>query len=555
MKLINRSAGVLSILLILTAISGFSNFNPAYISDNQTNSFLLKVSKNKTGSGDLPNWGTMDPEKDGYEGTGTDNFYEYLNTLANPPERNEVIVAVIDSGFDIEHPDLKNNIWNNESEINGITGIDDDNNGYVDDFYGWNFLGNANYISLEVAREYKKLKKANTPKTDPYFIKVEEEYESKKDETISTKDGIDQTLADVIEAEAILNQKNITTDPRKLQEISMSLPEGKVSDAASIILGVYLLFGSDKNDLIQLKRDYDIKVKCLFDTTDTHTLVGDDPYNLTETNYGNNDVTEKNEEHGTHVSGIIASVKTGQAPFAKLMLLRGVPNEGDERDKDIANAIRYAADNGADIINMSAGKYFSPDAEYVVEAIKYAEEKNVLIVLSAGNEGNNITDIVNYPRKYYMENGQKEYFDNMIVVGANSWMKKWSDKMDPQNKNLRYDLAAPFSNYSKTVVDIFAPGVQINSTIPGGKYKMIDGTSMASPEVAGVAAVIKAYYPDLTAAQLKDILLSSARQYPDLKVKVKDGPKQLFSDMSKSGGVVDLMRAFKKAGEVSALQN
>lgn len=555
MKLINRSAGVLSILLILTAISGFSNFKPAYISDNQTNSFLLKVSKNKTGSGDLPNWGTMDPEKDGYEGTGTDNFYEYLNTLANPPERNEVIVAVIDSGFDIEHPDLKNNIWNNESEINGITGIDDDNNGYVDDFYGWNFLGNANYISLEVAREYKKLKKANTPKTDPYFIKVEEEYESKKDETISTKDGIDQTLADVIEAEAILNQKNITTDPRKLQEISMSLPEGKVSDAASIILGVYLLFGSDKNDLIQLKRDYDIKVKCLFDTTDTHTLVGDDPYNLTETNYGNNDVTEKNEEHGTHVSGIIASVKTGQAPFAKLMLLRGVPNEGDERDKDIANAIRYAADNGADIINMSAGKYFSPDAEYVVEAIKYAEEKNVLIVLSAGNEGNNITDIVNYPRKYYMENGQKEYFDNMIVVGANSWMKKWSDKMDPQNKNLRYDLAAPFSNYSKTVVDIFAPGVQINSTIPGGKYKMIDGTSMASPEVAGVAAVIKAYYPDLTAAQLKDILLSSARQYPDLKVKVKDGPKQLFSDMSKSGGVVDLMRAFKKAGEVSALQN
>lgn len=555
MKLINRSAGILSILLFLTAISGFSNFKPAYISDNQTNSFLLKVSKNKTGSGDLPNWGTMDPEKDGYEGTGTDNFYEYLNTLANPPERKEVIVAVIDSGFDIEHPDLKNNIWNNESEINGITGIDDDNNGYVDDFYGWNFLGNANYISLEVAREYKKLKKANTPKTDPYFIKVEEEYESKKDETISTKDGIDQTLADVIEAEAILNQKNITTDPRKLQEISMSLPEGKVSDAASIILGVYLLFGSDKNDLIQLKRDYDIKVKCLFDTTDTHTLVGDDPYNLTETNYGNNDVTEKNEEHGTHVSGIIASVKTGQAPFAKLMLLRGVPNEGDERDKDIANAIRYAADNGADIINMSAGKYFSPDAEYVVEAIKYAEEKNVLIVLSAGNEGNNITDIVNYPRKYYMENGQKEYFDNMIVVGANSWMKKWSDKMDPQNKNLRYDLAAPFSNYSKTVVDIFAPGVQINSTIPGGKYKMIDGTSMASPEVAGVAAVIKAYYPDLTAAQLKDILLSSARQYPDLKVKVKDGPKQLFSDMSKSGGVVDLMRAFKKAGEVSALQN
>lgn len=555
MKLNNKTAGILSLILILVVTTGFINLKFTYHSNNQTNSLLLRAFKNKTDSGDLPNWATMDPVKDGYEGTSTNSFYEYLKSMSNPPERKEVIVAVIDSGFDIEHPDLKNNIWNNEIEVNGVTGVDDDSNGYVDDFHGWNFLGNANYISLEVAREYKKLKNAKTPKTDPYFIKVEEEYESKKDETIATKDGIDQTLADVIESEAILEQKNITTDPRKLQEISMNLPEGKLSDAASIILGVYLLFGADKDDLIQLKRDYDIKVKCLFDTTDTHILVGDDPENLSETNYGNNDVSEKNEEHGTHVSGIIASVKTGQAPFAKLMLLRGVPNEGDERDKDIANAIRYAADNGANIINMSAGKYFSPDAEYVVDAIKYAAEKNVLIVLSAGNEGDNITDIVNYPRKYYMENGQKVYFENMIVVGANSWMKKWSSKKDPENKNLRYDLAAPFSNYSKTVVDIFAPGVQINSTIPGGKYKMIDGTSMASPEVAGVAAVIKAYYPNLTASQLKDILISSARQYPELVVRVKEGPKQLFSDLSKSGGVVDLMSAFKKAGEVSALEN
>ncbi|MEZ4690086.1 MAG: S8 family serine peptidase [Ignavibacteria bacterium] len=245
--------------------------------------------------------------------------------------------------------------------MNGTEGVDDDNNGYVDDFHGWNFLGNANYISLEVAREYKKLKKANTPKTDPYFIKVEDEYYSKKDETIATKDGIDQTLADVIEAEAVLKQKNITTDPRKLQEISMSLPEGKLSDAASIILGVYLLFGADKDDLVQLKRDYDIKkVKCLFDTTDTYILVGDDPDNLSETNYGNNDVTEKNEEHGTHVSGIIASVKTRVKGtickahcFSEAFQIRR-----RRRDKDIANAIRYAADNGANIINMSAGKYF-----------------------------------------------------------------------------------------------------------------------------------------------------------------------------------------------------
>ena len=442
MKLQKKPAGILILITALLFSFNFLSFRSIELNHHDQYKYkfnppLLKAFQNKAAEGDLPDWDEMDPDKDGYEGTRTNMFYEYIKTLNPIPQRKEVIVAVIDSGFDIDHPDLKDNVWNNEAEINGIAGVDDDNNGYVDDFHGWNFLGNAKFISLEVTREYKRLKATNTPKTDPYYIKVKEEYDSKKDETMTTSVGISQTLDDYLDAEKVLKAKNITTDPRKLQGIANDLPEGKVSDAASVILGVYLLFGMDRNDLIETNEEYKNKAKYLFDTTDTYILIGDDPNVLLETNYGNNDVSEKVEIHGTHVAGIIASKKTGQAPFAKLMLLRAVPNEGDERDKDIGNAIRYAVDNGADIINMSAGKYFSPDPEFVVDAIKYAEDKGVLFVISAGNEGENVTDIVNYPRKYIEENGEKKYFSNMIVVGASSWMKKWSREKDPGEQKFK----------------------------------------------------------------------------------------------------------------------
>lgn len=516
---------------------------------------LIRAFENKISLGDLPDWTLLDPEKDGYEGVRTKSFYQYLNTLGFVPVKKEVIVAVIDSGFDIDHPDLKENIWINQAEINGETGFDDDNNGYIDDLHGWNFLGKAKYLSLEVSREYYRLKKLNTPESDPYFKKVKEEFERKKDETISTEIGVKETLEEIIKAEKILKEKNITTDPKKLMEITNDL-EGKYQDAASMILGVYMLYGSDRKELEELNAEYINKANVLFDSTETHLLIGDNPEVMFETDYGNNDVVEKTEIHGTHVSGIIGSKKTGQAPFVKIMCLRAVPNQGDERDKDIGNAIRYAVDNEANIINMSAGKYFSPNPDFVVDAIKYAEDKGVLFVLAAGNEGDDISNIVNYPRKFIEENGTKRYFTNMIVVGANSWMKQWNLEKDPENQNSKFDLAAPFSNYSKVVVDIFAPGVEINSTIPDGKYKRLGGTSMAAPVVTGIAAVLKSYYPQLTAAQLKEAVISSARQYDGLKVKLKGkSSKELFSELSKSGGVIDLINAFKKAREISGEVN
>ena len=502
-----------------------------------------------SGEGDLPDWALLSPE-DGYEGVRTNEFYKYLKTLSNVPDRKDVIVAVIDSGFDIDHPDLKDNIWINEKEINGVENIDDDNNGYVDDFHGWNFLGDSKALPLEATREYFRLKSLNTPETDPYFIKVKETYEDKKDENTSTLTGISETLNEYVNAENVLKEKNITTDPKKLMEISTTL-KGKYQDAASMILGIYMLYGTDKENLTKLEKQYRTKVKVLFDSTYVSEEFSE---TLLEKNYGNNNVSENKEEHGTHVSGIIASQKTGQDPFAKIMCLRAVPNEGDERDKDIGNAIRYAVDNGADIINMSAGKYFSRFPEFVVDAIKYAEEKGVLFVISGGNEGVDISQIVTYPKKFTEENGSKKYFTNMIVVGASSWMKQWNIEKDPENLNSKYDLAAPFSNYSDEVIDIFAPGADINSTVPGAGYKKLSGTSMAAPVVSGVAAILKSYFPQLSASQLKDVIVSSARQYEGLKVKLRRNPvKVLFSDLSKSGGVIDLINAFKRAGEVTGM--
>ncbi|MCB0720806.1 MAG: S8 family serine peptidase [Ignavibacteriae bacterium] len=528
---------------VYNAVSGHRAFsNPEY-------SILYNLSLSKVSDGDLPDWALLDPDKDGYEGTRTKTFFEYINSLPEAPQRSEVIVAVIDSGFDINHPALKNRIWQNEAEVNGVAGVDDDGNGYIDDFNGWNFLGDVKYSNYEMTREFRRLKMEKVPESDPYYQKVVQEMKEERDEVEGTLSGLKQTMEVVEDAYETLKSGGYPTDPEKLQLVQENL-SGKYREAANKIMTAYLLFGVTKEDLDEYIKEYTIKDKYLFDTTMAHFPYNDNPNVLDEKGYGNNDVSVDFESHGTHVSGIIAGEKDGigQAPFAKIMTLRAVPNEGDERDKDIGNAIRYAVDNGADIINMSAGKYYSPNPEYVVDAINYAKEKGVLFVVSAGNEALDVEKTVNYPRKYYVENGQVKSFDNMIVVGASTWMKSWNEDKDPDDLAQGFDLAAPFSNYSETVVDVFAPGLEINSTIPGSKYERISGTSMASPEVAGVAAVLKAYFPYLTPEQIKETLINSVRKYDGLKVKVRGkNSKMDFEKMSKSGGVIDLMNAFEYA--------
>ncbi len=512
---------------------------------------LVNKIKSRFASADLPDWSQLSPEKDGYEGTRTLELYDYIKSkgIADP---KPIIVAVMDSGFELDHPDLKANVWNNEAEINGIAGVDDDGNGYVDDFHGWNFLGNAVALNLEVTREYARLKKEGVSETDSYFKKVKKEYDSKKEDDVSTNDYIKTLAKTTKDAVDVLKANNVTTDPKKLQEISSTLT-GKSKDAAESILGSYMLMGITPDDIFEYEKEYESKVNMSYDLNfDPSTVIGDNSKVLDEKNYGNNDPSVKVSSHGTHVAGTIGATKKGigQAPFVKLMFIRVVPADGDERDKDIANGIRYAVDNGASIINLSAGKYFASNEQYVIDAIKYAESKGVLFVAAAGNEGTNIETTVNYPRKFYTENGNIKYFSNLLCVGASTWMKQWSTEKDPSNLTRKFDLAASFSNFSDKVVDLYSPGVEVNSTVPGGKYQRMGGTSMASPNAAGVAAIIKGYFPNLNAAQLKEILMKSSRKYVGLTVKTKELGKVDFSKLSKTSGVVDAYNAFMMAKDM-----
>lgn len=545
MSKIKKITGLFLLLIFFISTStAYSSLSPLPF---QLRLNLLNVLKQKSilyskyDSSTFYYWAQLDPERDGYEGTRTLRFFSENNITIT----DTVVVAIIDSGFDIDHPDLKDHIWKNYTEIFGTPGIDDDSNGYVDDFYGWNFLGDAEAISYEFVREYYRLKKLGVPENDPYFVKVKTEFDSKYYNAKDNYQTVKRYLNELENAENTLKNGNYPTDPDELLKIQENL-KGKYADAANLIIFYKVFLGYSKSELLEYYKEMDLKVKYAFDSTSPSVYIGDNPSVLTEKGYGNNNVRYRNSAHGTHVAGIIASSRKGigQAPFVKLMLLRAVPDEGDERDKDIANAIKYAVDNGASIINLSAGKYFASNPDYVIEAIKYAGVHNVLFVCSAGNENLDITDAPHYPPKYYTENGATEFFNNVIVVGASTWLKKWSEKNDPQYYISDYDLKAPFSNYSSTVVDVFAPGVYIYSTAPNGNYMFMSGTSMASPVVTGIAAVLKSIKSDLTAVELKQIITNSVRKYPSLKVVI-DAEKNeaTFSTLSRTGGVVDLINA------------
>jgi subtilisin family serine protease len=270
---------------------------------------------------------------------------------------------------------------------------------------------------------------------------------------------------------------------------------------------------------------------------DSRGVVGDDPTNLTEKVYGNNDVEGPDAKHGTHVAGIIAANRQneigtkGIADNVKIMSVRAVPN-GDERDKDVANAIRYAADNGAQIINMSFGKGFSPHKDIVDKAVKYAESKGVLLIHAAGNDGDDLDQESNFPNKTFTAGGQAKTW---LEIGASSW-------------GADQNFVGSFSNYGRKSVDLFAPGVQIYSTTPNDNYENLQGTSMAAPATSGVAAIIMSYFPELSAEQVKEVLRQSTRKFDGLKVN-KPGSKDAipFNQLSSSGGMVNAYEAVKLA--------
>ncbi len=505
------------------------------------------------------NWFNLDPVEDKVNGISTERTYKEL--LAGKQSKT-VLVAVIDSGIDIDHEDLKDVIWINEDEIPG-NGIDDDKNGYVDDIHGWNFLGGANgnvdKETYELTREYKRLSARFENKTSKdidrkekeefeLWLEIKPEFERKYNEAQSQY-MLFARLATDIDRYNRLFKAYLNVD-----KINYELVKEVKSNDAIIDMSKALMLNIWENvdetaDMDELAKEFATAEKELSKDAkfrynlelNAREIIGDDPNRLDDIGYGNNDVKGKDTDnfHGTHVAGIIAAKRDngigmdGVANDVRIMALRAVP-DGDEYDKDVANAIRYAVDNGAKIVNMSFGKGYSPNLEYVQEAIEYANEKGVLLVHAAGNSAENTDETKNFPNDKF---GKKQDWSNWLEVGASSW------------GGTEDNFVGSFSNYGKKSVDVFAPGVAIYSTKPDNSYEDAQGTSMASPVTAGLAAMLLSYFPDLSADQLKDIIMKSTRKLDGLKVTEPGTIDNMvdFSKLSVSGGIINAYEAVKLA--------
>ncbi|HLO81101.1 MAG TPA: S8 family peptidase [Chitinophagaceae bacterium] len=515
-------------------------------------------------------WHLLDIKQDGFYGIGADKAYSTL--LKDKKPKQEVIVAIIDSGIDTTHEDLKPVLWLNKKEIPG-NNIDDDGNGYVDDIHGWNFLGNKDgrnvgKDSYEAARMYYRYKprfenisdttSLSPEEKDQYrlYLKAKYQIETQGKEASLTVMLMKNVVERVPFADSVIRTswgKEIYTGDQLLNFKPANMEQNR---AKSLMLGLFQ--STEETDytnkrLVSEIKEYYEREKGKVDIMEAppvdyrNSVVGDNYEDINDRYYGNNDIMGTDPRHGTHVAGIIGAKRgngkgmDGVANDVKLMILRAVP-DGDEHDKDIANAIRYATENGAKVINMSFGKSFSPHKKWVDDAVKFAESKGVLLVHAAGNESANLDSVDNYPNPINSELNKRT--TNWITVGASG---------PTESKLVPY-----FSNYSKNEVDVFAPGSSIYSSVPGGnQYDNEDGTSMASPVVAGLAALILSYYPELTPAQVKASIEKSAAP---LEVKVakpvRGGAEENatmvpFSQLSKSGGVINAYEAIRLADAAS----
>lgn len=506
-------------------------------------------------------WHLLDRKADGYYGISLKQAYDELQEKGK--KSTPVIVAIIDSGVDTTHEDLKGVLWHNTGEIPG-NGIDDDHNGYVDDYYGWNFLGNKNgknvgTDSYEGARLYHQMKPRfdNGAKIDTSSDEKKYEYQlwlkvkgrvetdaANSEMTVMALKALDRNIpiGDSIIRQGLgkkeytgndlLAYKPTTAATDKAKNVMMALFKGfDQMDATntSLINSFNEYFGGEQRKAESVEKapeDY------------RGEIVGDNYNDINDRYYGNPDVMAGSPFHGTHVSGIIAADRTnnigimGIADNVRIMMIRAVP-DGDEHDKDIALAIRYAVDNGARVINMSFGKGFSPQKAWIDDAVKYAESKDVLLVHAAGNDHQNVDSTDNYPNPVFI--GGAFTAPNWITVGASG---------DPKAGG----ITAEFSNYGKKTVDVFAPGVKIYSSVPtGNTYANADGTSMATPVVVGIAALIREYFPTLSAEQVKYVIEKSAVA-PDQDVAIPGTSTMVpLSQLCVSGGIANAAAAVELA--------
>ncbi|REC75563.1 S8 family serine peptidase [Chryseobacterium rhizosphaerae] len=532
------------VLLAAVFLAGFSF---SYAQESSAKSIDPKEDK------DLMTWYHKDFSTSKVYGVNTANAYQYLESKGLKPKT--VVVGVLDSGVQVDHPGLVKNLWSNPNEVPG-NGKDDDGNGYIDDVHGWNFIGGKNgdvdIDNMEVTRvvaKYKplfegddstknKANQAKMPEDFAMYMKAKELFTKKSIEAkqnFQTYSMINELIPNMVK---LLGGKAVTAETisaikapteqkdaiafQVLGQVSQS-PEFKGKSSAEFEKLIKEQMKEAIDYYAPQSKQYDLS----YDTR--KEIVGDNYDDYSEKKYGNNHYEGPDAEHGTHVAGIIAGLPQGNviqygvaSKVAKIMSVRTVPN-GDERDKDVANAIRYAVDNGAKVLNMSFGKPVSPGKNVVWDAFKYAEDKGVLLVKAAGNENEDVAEHLAFPTNFKNVADEKPFVSNVLVVGAST------------NKNSA--LRASFSNYNKKMVNVFAPGEEIYSTVPKNEYKYLQGTSMASPVVAGAAAILLAYMPDLKPYQVIEALVKSSNP------NTENG----FADYSQAGGVIDVKKAAEYA--------
>ena len=512
------------------------------------NLFAQEANEEKTVN--YPQWSHGDIVTDTVVGISLDQAYAFAKE--HNKISKQVIVAIIDSGVDTAHEDLADNLWVNPKEI-PFNGIDDDENGYVDDVHGWNFIGGADGKNVdgdtwELTRLYRVYKKRFGVKTKKEVSKedqadfaewqrVKKDYAKQRTEAEEVVENYNLYLGAIENSNKVLNEylgEGFTKED--VEAIKTD------DDQVKWAMQMYEYFEGDPEPIKEgLKYYNELLSKKLNPFFFTRDIVGDDVNDINDIHYGNNDYTAGTSSHGTGVAGIVGAVRDngigiqGIVENVRIMVVRVVPG-GDERDKDVALGIRYAVDNGAQIINGSFGKSYSPHKEFVDSAIRYAERHGVLIIHAAGNSAENNDVVTHFPTSEYAKG---KTVNNWIDVGASS-------------KNLGLSLPASFSNYGRKTVDIFAPGVNIRSTSPKNKYGVSSGTSDASPVVTGVAALVLSYYPNLTAVQLKEVILESSRKYPKEKVSLPGDDKKTtkFKKLCTTAGVVNAYEAMKLAEEL-----
>ncbi len=540
----NKYQHMKKVLLAAVFLAGFSF---SYAQESSAKSIDPKEDK------DLMTWYHKDFSTSKVYGVNTANAYQYLESKGLKPKT--VVVGVLDSGVQVDHPGLVKNLWSNPNEVPG-NGKDDDGNGYIDDVHGWNFIGGKNgdvdIDNMEVTRvvaKYKplfegddstknKANQAKMPEDFAMYMKAKELFTKKSIEAkqnFQTYSMINELVPNMVK---LLGGKAVTAETisaikapteqkdaiafQVLGQVSQS-PEFKGKSSAEFEKLIKEQMKEAIDYYAPQSKQYDLS----YDTR--KEIVGDNYDDYSEKKYGNNHYEGPDAEHGTHVAGIIAGLPQGNviqygvaSKVAKIMSVRTVPN-GDERDKDVANAIRYAVDNGAKVLNMSFGKPVSPGKNVVWDAFKYAEDKGVLLVKAAGNENEDVAEHLAFPTNFKNVADEKPFVSNVLVVGAST------------NKNSA--LRASFSNYNKKMVNVFAPGEEIYSTVPKNEYKYLQGTSMASPVVAGAAAILLAYMPDLKPYQVIEALVKSSNP------NTENG----FADYSQAGGVIDVKKAAEYA--------